>query len=111
VENWINYFLSFFQKTLRYIYVKTLKREILKMNKKQITDFLCGETETKPKVRLTSVQKKALDAYKFAVQQEDNYLGSVFVNSVGQKKYEAKTKEAYEYAMKVFPVELHTFYF
>jgi len=71
--------------------------------KKNLTDYLCGETEIKPKVRLISVQKKALDAYKFAVRQEDNYLGSVFVNPVGQRKYEQKTKEAYEAAKKVLP--------
>ena len=81
------------------------------MNKKQISDYLCGETKPKSKVRLTSVQKKALDAYKFAVQQEDNYLGSVFVNSVGTKKHEEKVKSAYEYAKTVFPEELHTMYF
>lgn len=50
--------------------------------------------EKKP--RKTPEQKKALDAYNFAVQQEDRYLGSVFANASGQKKYEALTKEAYD---------------
>ena len=48
------------------------------------------------KVKLTPAQKKAKDAYTFALQQEDRYLGSVFANPHGQKQYEAKTKAAYE---------------
>jgi cell division protein FtsN len=48
------------------------------------------------KPRLTPEQKKALAAYRFAEQQEDRYLGSVFVNPSGQKRYEALTKAAYE---------------
>lgn len=48
------------------------------------------------KVRLTPAQKKALAAYEFALRQEDRYLGSVFVTSVGQRAIEAKTREAYE---------------
>jgi electron transfer flavoprotein alpha/beta subunit len=48
------------------------------------------------KVRLTPEQKKALEAYEYALRQEDRYLGSVFVTSVGQRAIEAKTKEAYE---------------
>jgi len=49
---------------------------------------------TKP--RLTAAQKKALAAYNFALSQEDRYLGSVFANAHGQRKYEEKTREAYD---------------
>ena len=48
------------------------------------------------KVKLTLAQKKAKEAYTFALRQEDRYLGSVFANAHGQKQYEAKTKAAYE---------------
>ena len=48
------------------------------------------------KARLTKAQKAALKAYNFALMQEDRYLGSVFVNSFGQAKAEAKTKSAYD---------------
>jgi hypothetical protein len=48
------------------------------------------------KVKLTPEQKKALAAYNFALQQEDRYLGSVFVNPSGQREKEAKTKAAYD---------------
>ncbi len=50
----------------------------------------------KPKVRLTPQQKKAYAAYRFAMQQEDRYMGSVFVNSHGQRQHEAKVRAAYE---------------
>ncbi len=48
------------------------------------------------RVRLTPAQSKARKAYEFAEQQEDRYLGSVFVTSHGQREYEAKTRAAYE---------------
>jgi hypothetical protein len=48
------------------------------------------------KVRLTPKQKKALEDYNFALRQEDRFLGSVFVNPVSQKQYEARTRAAYE---------------
>lgn len=48
------------------------------------------------KIRLTPSQKKALEAYEFALREEDRYLGSVFVTSVGQRAIEAKTKAAYD---------------
>ena len=48
------------------------------------------------KTRKTPAQSKALKAYNFALQQEDRYLGSVFVNAYGQRKIEAKTKVAYD---------------
>jgi ABC-type enterochelin transport system substrate-binding protein len=48
------------------------------------------------KVRKTPAQKKALDAYNFAVQQEDRYLGSVFANEKDAREHEAKVKAAYD---------------
>ena len=47
-------------------------------------------------VRLTKAQREALKAYRFVERQEDRYLGSVFVTSIGQREYEAKTRAAYE---------------
>jgi hypothetical protein len=46
--------------------------------------------------KVTPEQAKALKAYNYALKQEDRYLGSVFVNPLGQRKIEAKTKEAYD---------------
>lgn len=46
--------------------------------------------------RKTPAQNKAFKAYQFAVQQEDRYLGSVFVTPSGQRAVEAKTRAAYE---------------
>lgn len=46
--------------------------------------------------RLTKEQKAALQRYEFCERQEDRYLGSVFVNPIGQRDYEAKTRQAYE---------------
>lgn len=48
------------------------------------------------KPKLTSDQRKALDAYNFALKQEDRYLGSVFATVLGQRAYEEKTRVAYE---------------
>jgi len=48
------------------------------------------------KIKLTRDQKKALEAYEYALRQEDRYLGSVFVNAAGQRAIEAKTKVAYD---------------
>jgi len=48
------------------------------------------------KKRLTKDQRAALKKYEFALRQEDRYLGSVFVNRIGQEQVEAKTKAAYE---------------
>lgn len=48
------------------------------------------------KPRLTKEQRKALEAYEFALRQEDRYLGSVFVTPFGQRQVEARTKAAYE---------------
>ena len=55
----------------------------------------------KSKVKLTPEQKKAKDAYSFALQQEDRYLGSVFANQIGQRKVESKTKEAYDRCLRL----------
>jgi hypothetical protein len=54
--------------------------------------------DPKPEVkkRMTPVQKKALAAYRFAVAQEDRYLGSVFVTPSGQRRVEGLTKAAYD---------------
>jgi hypothetical protein len=53
------------------------------------------------KKRMTPAQKKALAAYRFALQQEDRYLGSVFANATGQKRYEAMTQAAYNEAKRL----------
>ena len=53
------------------------------------------------KKRLTRDQSKALKAYNFALQQEDRYLGSVFVTAHGQRLQEAKTKVAYEACVRL----------
>ena len=47
-------------------------------------------------MKLTLEQRKALEAYKFALKQEDRYLGSVFVTPIGQREREAKTQAAYQ---------------
>ncbi len=47
------------------------------------------------KARLTQDQRKALEAYEFALRQEDRYMGSVFVTANGQRTQEAKTAAAY----------------
>jgi hypothetical protein len=46
--------------------------------------------------RKTPDQKKAFEAYEFALRQEDRYLGSVFVTPQGQRDVEARTTAAYE---------------
>jgi 3'-phosphoadenosine 5'-phosphosulfate sulfotransferase (PAPS reductase)/FAD synthetase len=51
------------------------------------------QTATK---RLTPAQRAALNAYEFALRQEDRYMGSVFVTIDGQRKQEAKTRAAYD---------------
>ena len=50
----------------------------------------------KSKIKLTPAQRKALAAYEFRVREEDRYLGSVFVNSIGQRRVEEATRKAYE---------------
>lgn len=53
----------------------------------------------KTKTRLTKEQREAVKAYEFALAEEDRYLGSVFANQIGQRKYEAKTKAAHDRAV------------
>lgn len=48
------------------------------------------------KTKLSKEQRLALKAYKFAEQQEDRYMGSVFVTTHGQRQAEARTRAAYE---------------
>ena len=48
------------------------------------------------KTRLTKEQRAALKAYEMRLREEDRYLGSVFVTSVGQRRVEEQTREAYE---------------
>jgi hypothetical protein len=47
-------------------------------------------------IKLTREQKKALEDYNFRLREEDRYFGSVFVNAVGARAIEAKTKAAYD---------------
>lgn len=51
---------------------------------------------TRTKIKLTRDQKKALADYEFRLREEDRYFGSVFVNPMGQREIEAKTKAAYD---------------
>ena len=51
---------------------------------------------TKNTKRLTEQQAKALRSYRFAAQQEERYLGSVFVNPIRQREVEAKTTAAFD---------------
>ena len=46
-------------------------------------------------MRLNKEQKKARDAYRFALAQEDRYLGSVFVKPTGIRDHEAKVAAAF----------------
>lgn len=48
------------------------------------------------KVKLTPAQRKARDAYEFAEREFDRYMGSVFVNPIGQRKHEDKVTAAYQ---------------
>lgn len=48
------------------------------------------------KQRLTPAQNKAFKEYKFRVSEEDRYLGSVFVNSLGQARVEQARRKAYQ---------------
>ncbi len=48
------------------------------------------------KTTLTKEQRKAREAYEYAERQEDRFAGSVFANSFSLRKYEEKTRAAYE---------------
>ena len=50
------------------------------------------------KPKLTKAQRDAVKAYEYCLQQEDRYLGSVFVTPMGQREIEAKTKAAHDRA-------------
>jgi len=50
---------------------------------------------------MTKQQREALKKYKYAEQQEDRYLGSVFVTPGGQREYAGKVKAAYEECKKL----------
>ncbi len=42
------------------------------------------------------IQKRALAEYRFVMEQEDRYLGSVFVTPIGTRDWAAKVKDAEE---------------
>jgi hypothetical protein len=65
----------------------------------QILCRTCGSAMTK--TRLSDDQKRAIEAYEFALREEDRYLGSVFVNRIGQERIEAKTKAAHDRAERL----------
>jgi|GEM_PF-3430813 hypothetical protein len=50
---------------------------------------------------LSKEQRKAVESYEFCLREEDRYLGSVFVNPIGQRRIEARTREAYENAKRL----------
>ena len=54
-----------------------------------------------PKIRLTPAQRKALERYEFCLREEARYFGSVFVNAVGTRNQEAKTKAAYDECVRL----------
>ena len=56
---------------------------------------------THAKLHLTRDQKRALERYEFCLREEDRYFGSVFVNAVGTRKQEAKTKAAYDECVRL----------
>ncbi len=53
------------------------------------------------KPSLTPKQKAALARYEYCLRQEDRYFGSVFVNSLGTRQVESKTREAYEACLRL----------
>ena len=54
-----------------------------------------------PSIKLTPVQRKALERYEFCLREEDRYFGSVFVNPVGSRRQEAKTKAAFDECVRL----------
>jgi hypothetical protein len=48
------------------------------------------------KPRLTTEQKRALQAYQRAEREFDRYMGSVFVNAPGQRQHEQRVDDAYQ---------------
>ena len=61
-----------------------------------IEEYYAVRGRRNPRPRLTKEQRSALNAYNFALSQEDRYLGSVFVTPAGQRRVEANTAAAYE---------------
>ena len=47
-------------------------------------------------MRRTKEQIKAEERLRFALAQEERYMGSVFVTPMGQRDHEEKVKKAYE---------------
>ena len=45
--------------------------------------------------RRTPAEIKAEKALRFAIQQQERYMGSVFVTPMGQRKYEELVRQAY----------------
>lgn len=45
--------------------------------------------------RQTKEQTKAEKALRFAISEEDRYMGSVFVNPMGARKHEERVRTAY----------------
>jgi len=49
---------------------------------------------------MTRTEKKLLNSaeheLKMAISEEDRYLGSVFANSIGQRRYEERVAAAYK---------------
>lgn len=50
---------------------------------------------------MTKKQREALNKYKYAEQQEDRYLGSVFVTPGGRREYSNRVKLAYDECKKL----------
>ena len=55
-----------------------------------------SRTPTTRRTKGEATSREALKAYEFRLREEDRYLGSVFANSLGQRKVEAKTRAAYD---------------
>uniref|UniRef100_A0A6M3J0P6 Uncharacterized protein n=1 Tax=viral metagenome TaxID=1070528 RepID=A0A6M3J0P6_9ZZZZ len=47
------------------------------------------------KAYLARLLKAAEKELRFSISEEDRYMGSVFVNSSGQRKHEARVSAAY----------------
>ena len=45
--------------------------------------------------RQTKEQARAEKALRFAISEEDRYMGSVFVTPMGQRKHEERVRAAY----------------
>ena len=54
------------------------------------------DTKDEEKTRRTAQEIKAEKELRFALSEEERYMGSVFANSFGQRKHEDRVKTAYE---------------